>query len=437
VKQPPPTGELEPGVGQGEEGQAGIAHGAEPYPRNVAVARIAYLVNQYPKPSHSFIRREILALERQGVAVQRIALRAWAEAAVDPRDADEQARTRYVLAEGIAPLLGALLACCVASPGRFLAALVLAWRLSRRADRGLARHLAYLAEACRILPWLRDGGAAHLHAHFGTNPAAVAALARALGGPPYSFTVHGPEEFDRAPALALGEKASRADFVIAISSHGRSQLYRWLAHADWPKVRVVHCGVDDEFLVRAEAPPAAPRLVCVGRLSEQKGHLLLVEAAARLAARGFAFELVLAGDGESRAAVESLIRRYGLQSRVRITGWVGGNEVRREIEAARALVLPSFAEGLPVVLMEAMALGRPVIATCIAGIPELVRDEKEGWLVAPGSVGELAAAMERALSCPPATLAAMGEAARVRVLARHGVDASAVRLAALFARCAT
>jgi glycosyltransferase involved in cell wall biosynthesis len=364
--------------------------------------------------------------------VQRLALRGWAERAVDPRDAEEQRRTRYVLKEGIGALVLAMLARLLESPGRFLAAGRLAWRLARKADRGLAHHFAYLGEACRIVPWLRESRSTHLHAHFGTNSAAVAALAKALGGPEYSFTVHGPEEFDRAPSLALADKARHAAFVVAISSHGRSQLYRWLAHADWPKVQVVHCGIDEEFLSPAGAPPEARRLVCVSRLSEQKGHLLLVEAAARLSARGTAFELVLAGDGESRPAVESLIREHGLERHVRITGWIGGAEVRREIIAARALVLPSFAEGLPVVLMEAMALGRPVIATCIAGIPELVRDGQEGWLVAPGAVDELAAAMERALSCPPARLAAMGEAARARALSRHSSDASAARLAALF-----
>jgi glycosyltransferase involved in cell wall biosynthesis len=182
--------------------------------------------------------------------------------------------------------------------------------------------------------------------------------------------------------------------------------------------------------------PAAPRLVCVGRLCEQKGQLLLVEAVARLAARGVAVELVLAGDGEMRADVEQAVARHRLQQAVRITGWIGGDGVREEILAARALVLPSFAEGLPVVIMEALALRRPVISTYVAGIPELVRDGVEGWLVPAGDVEALAQAMGRLLSAPVDVLARCGEAGRERVLARHSVRAEAAKLQGLFAAAA-
>ena len=186
-------------------------------------------------------------------------------------------------------------------------------------------------------------------------------LARVLGGPPYSFTVHGPEEFDAPLALGLGEKIARSAFVVAISSFGRSQLYRWVAHSQWPKVEVVHCGLDDAFRsAPAVRAPEAPRLVCVGRLCEQKGQLLLLEAVRRVVAKGGALELVLAGDGEMRAELEAQVVALGLRDHVRITGWIDGTEVREEILAARALVLPSFAEGLPVVIMEAMALRRAV-----------------------------------------------------------------------------
>jgi len=163
--------------------------------------------------------------------------------------------------------------------------------------------------------------------------------------------------------------------VVAISSFGRSQLYRWIPYTDWPKVEVVHCGLEAVFHAgAARAVPSAPRLVCVGRLCEQKGQLLLVRAVAQLAAEGVALELVLAGDGEMRAEIEALITRHGLQAMVRITGWISSDQVREELLAARALTLPSFAEGLPVVVMEAMALRRPVLTTYVAGIAELVRD---------------------------------------------------------------
>ena len=394
---------------------------------------IAYFINRYPGISHSFIRREILALERQGVAIQRIALYGWNDLLVDAADLEERTRTRYVLQDGLLPLLLATIRMLFASPKRFFSALALALRMGWHAARPLPIHLGYLAEACRILPWLRTGGALHVHAHFGTNSAEIVMLAHALGGPAYSFTVHGPEEFDQPQFLGLGEKIRHSAFVVAVSSYGRSQLYRWIAHGQWPKVQVVHCGLEAAFHeVAPVPPPAAPRLVCIGRLCEQKGQLLLIAAASRLAARGIPFELVLAGDGEMRHAIEQLIAQYGLGQQIRITGWISSAQVRAEILAARALVLPSFAEGLPVVIMEAMALRRPVLTTYVAGIPELVRPGENGWLFPAGDVDALVAAIENFLSRTTEDLNIMGDAARQRVLARHAIDNEAAKLAGLF-----
>lgn len=396
-------------------------------------SRIAYFINQYPKVTHSFIRREILALERQGFEILRIALRGWDSELVDEVDRQERTRTRYVLREGLPALLWSVLRTLLTAPGRFLAALGLAIRMGWRAERPLPYHLAYLAEACRMLPWLKSFGAAHVHAHFGTNSAEVVMLAHALGGPSYSFTVHGPTEFDKPKFLGIAEKVRRSAFVVAISSYGRSQLYRWVEHTQWPKVKVVHCGVEPAFHEGTPVPPAAaPRLVCVGRLCGEKGQLLLVEAAYRLAQKGVPFELVLAGDGEMRPQVEAMIARHGLGGRVRITGWISSDQVRREILSARALVLPSFAEGLPVVLMEAMALRRPVLTTYVGGIPELVLPGVNGWLFPAGDADRLVAAMEDALTRSDDELRAMGEAGRSRVLERHDMDTEAAKLAALF-----
>jgi colanic acid/amylovoran biosynthesis glycosyltransferase len=395
--------------------------------------KIAYLVNQYPKVSHSFIRREILALERQGFDVQRIAVRGWNDELVDDEDLRERARTRYVLQDGIASLLAASMRMLATSPIRFVHALMLALKMGWRADRPWPFHLIYLAEACRIVPWLRRFGARHVHAHFGTNSAEVAMLATALGGPPYSFTVHGPEEFDKPEFLGIQEKVSRSAFVVAISSFGRSQLFRWADYRDWPKVQVVHCGIEPVFhSVPAVPIPTAPRVVCVGRLCEQKGQLLLVSAVSELVRKGIEIELVLAGDGEMRGELEALIAQCRLQSRVRITGWISSAQVRTEILAARALVLPSFAEGLPVVIMEAMALRRPVLTTYVAGIPELVRPGEGGWLFPAGDVDALVAALEEFLATPVAVLEAMGAAGYERVRQRHSVDIEAAKLARLF-----
>lgn len=398
-----------------------------------ATLRVAYLVNQYPKVSHSFIRREIHALERQGVAVERYALRGWDGDLADIEDHAERRRTRYVLERAALPVLAAVLTTLVRAPGKFAAALALALRMSRRSDRPWFYHLIYFAEACRIARWLRETGAPHLHAHFGTNSAEVAMLAHAVGGPPYSFTVHGPEEFDRAAFLGLGEKIRRAAFVVGISSFTRSQLFRWVERSQWDKIEVVHCGLESGFYAGpAPRAPGGRRLVCVGRLSEQKGHLLLLAAMRQVFNRGCTFDLVLVGDGELRCAVEELVSSFDLARHVRITGWVGGTEVRTELEAARALVLPSFAEGLPVVIMEAMVLRRPVITTFVAGIPELVRPGENGWLVPAGDVDALVDAIIACIDADGDSLERMGELARERVLARHDVDIEAFKLVQLF-----
>lgn len=395
--------------------------------------QISYFINQYPKVSHSFIRREIQALERQGFDVQRIALRGWDGDAVDKEDIRELERTKYVLQQGTLPLFEAVLRVLFTTPVQFFNGLKLAVKMGWKAERALPYHLIYLAEACLILPWLKAHSSRHIHAHFGTNSAEVVMLAHELGGPKYSFTVHGPEEFDKPQFLGLGEKIRRSAFVVAISSFGRSQLFRWVEHSYWNKVNVVHCGLEPAFYqgVTAEIPDKL-QLVCVGRLCEQKGQLLLLGAMKMLADRGVDFELVLAGDGEMRTEIEQLIEKYQLASRVRITGWISSDQVRKEILAARALVLPSFAEGLPVVIMEAMSLRRPVLTTYVAGIPELVKHGKSGLLFEAGSVEALADAIQNLLSMPSPALVKMGEAARMQVLLRHDIDEEASKLARLF-----
>jgi colanic acid/amylovoran biosynthesis glycosyltransferase len=336
-----------------------------------------------------------------------------------------------VLQHGARALLMPTLRTLIMSPRRFFAALRVAVRMAKESDRALPYHLVYLAEACQILPWLRDFGALRIHAHFGNNSTEVALLAHALGGPPYSFTIHGPGEFSQP--LSMEEKIHRSDFVVAISYFGRSQLFLRSRHQDWPKINVVRCGLDKAFYdVSAPLVADVPRLICVGRLCAEKGQLLLIEAAAKLAAEGVEIELVLAGDGPMRSELERLIEAHGLGGRVRITGWISGNQVREELLAARALVLPSFAEGLPVVIMEAMALRRPVLTTYIAGIPELVRAGENGWLFPAGSVHDLVDAMRDCLSRSPAELRKMGDAGHELVIARHAIESEVVKLANLF-----
>ncbi len=395
--------------------------------------RIAYLINQYPAISHSFIRREILALEKLGFEVIRISLRGWDGELADEEDWVERERTRYVLRARTPTLLLSMARMLLERPVRLARALVMAWHMSRTSDRPFHVHLAYVAEACRVEPWLRKAGVKHLHAHFGTNSAEVAMQVHNLGGPPWSFTVHGPEEFEKATLVGLAEKVRHCAFVVAVSSYGRAQIYRFVEPQYWQKVHVVHCGLDSTFLMAPVTLGALPkRIVCVGRFSPQKGHLVLLDAARRLANEGIDFQLILAGDGVLRPEIELQIAQHKLTDKVQITGWVSGKRVRDEILAARALVQPSFAEGLPVVIMEAMALGRPVIATFIAGIPELVRPGEDGWLVPAGDVEALVDAMRACLEAPLDEITRMGKSAREHVLVRHDVNTEALKLQRLF-----
>lgn len=398
------------------------------YP-NVGIMTLAYLLNQYPMPSQTFVRRELQALEADGLHIIRFSIRPATGEIVDPDDLRELDRTRTLLGPGGGRrLLRGVLEVIRSRPGRFSRAFAQAIRLGRRTERGLGVHLVYLAEACVLVKWFEAAGVKHVHTHFGTNAPMVALFVQTLGGPPFSFTVHGPEEFDRPVSLRLREKVGAARFVVAISSFGRSQILRWTHPRDWAKVHVVRCGVDASYVEASPASvPDVARLVSVGRLSEQKGQLTLVDAAALLRDAGVGVDIVLAGEGPMRAEIEEAIAAHGLSGQVRITGWLDNASVRDELRAARALVLPSFAEGLPVALMEAMALGRPVITTSIAGIPELV-DSTCGWVVPAGSVEGLAQAMIELINTPIEQLEAMGRAGRARVLVNHDVQISAASL---------
>jgi len=399
--------------------------------------RVAYLTPQYPKVSHSFIRREILELERRGYLIERFSIRPPdASQLVDASDQRETAKTFACLAQGPVRLLAAFVVVAATRPRRLLRAARAALSLLRRGHRGALAHGAYLLEACLLLRQLEERGVRHVHVHFGTNAASVALLIGKLGGPSFSMTVHGPDEFDCPGGHALAEKVRAASFTVAISSFTAAQLQRWTEPELWDRIHVVHCSVDEQFFrERTQATPVPPRFVCVGRICPQKGQLLLIEAFALVARAHPSARLVLAGDGELRGEAERAIRRLGIAEQVEITGWLDEAGVRRVLRGASCFVLPSFAEGLPVVIMEALAMGRPVISTFIAGIPELVIPGENGWLVPAGDVESLRAALLDALAQSGERLAEMGLAGADRARERHSLEREVSRLDELFRRC--
>lgn len=392
--------------------------------------KIAYVLNTYPQPSHSFIRREIQALERLGFDVVRLAMRRGDTTLVDVRDQEEATRTDYVLDRGGLGLLSDVFLVGLRSPRRLFKACALAWHMGRASPSGVLRHLIYLAEAAHVARRCKTQGITHVHAHFGTNATAVALLSDALGGCRYSFTVHGPEEFDSVHGLSLAKKLERASFAVGVSQFGRSQLCRWAPFDAWPRLKVVHCGIErTAFGAYVPMPEGPLRLVTIGRFVEQKGQMVLVNALARLQSIHPQVRITLVGDGEMRTDLESAVMDAGLGEMVRFAGWLDQEGVRREIDAAHALVMPSFAEGLPMVIMEAMAAARPVIATQIAGIPELVEQGRSGWLVPAGDASALAEVIALVAEKSIDDIAEMGQAARTRVLERHDIDDQARKLA--------
>lgn len=394
--------------------------------------KVAYLTNIYPSPSHTFIRREIQGLEERGYDIARYAVNCG-EKLVDPADIDEARKTTYLLNGSELKLFLAALPVLLAHLGRLPSVVGALLTMNRRSDRGIVRHFAYLFEAARLMKDMARRGIGHVHVHFGTNAATVARLAFLLGGPTFSLTIHGPDEFDAPVGFSIKEKVADARFVCAITDYCASQLMRWSAYADWEKIARVHCTVPDSWF--AEALPmqeGSRQFVCVGRLSAQKGQLLLLEATRKVLDSGADCRVVLVGDGEMRAEVERAIARLGLEKNVVLAGWQTEAQVRGHLAASRALVLPSFAEGLPMVLMEAMAMQRPVVTTYITGIPELVHHGEHGWKVPPGNVDALAAAMTKALEAPGSQLAEMGAAGAMAVRTRHNVATETAKLDRLF-----
>lgn len=392
--------------------------------------RIGYMTNIYPVTSATFIRREIAALETLDAHVTRFAIRRWGEAFVDPEDQAEQDRTRYLLSGRAGAMLGDLAREIIGNPKGVARALPAWWQMLRRAG-GLVRHMAYLAEAASLKRQSVAEDLQHIHAHYSTNTAAVALLAHRMGGPGYSFTTHGPDELVDVGPSALDLKLREARFGVAISHYCKTRLALAGGQEVWDKLHIIRCGLPLEEFTPSHAPIAddAP-FICVGRLCPQKAQVLIAQAVAKLAPTRPNLRVIFIGDGEARDAVEAIVAKHDLEGHITLMGWQKNAQVRQQLAQARALLLPSFAEGLPVAIMEAMALGRPVISTYIAGIPELV-DQEVGWIIPAGSAEHIAQALEAALDTPSDQLIKMGQVGRERVDSHHNVMCNAKALLSL------
>lgn len=391
--------------------------------------RFGFFLNTYPGTSMTFIRTEIAAIETRFSNIPRYAIRRWDQPLVTAEDKHEQAKTRYILDAPVKAVLR-VLAEAVQNPAGMARAVSSLVALYRSAGHRPLAHMAYLAEAVTLKRWARQDKVTHLHTHFSTNSAAITLLCRRLGGPTYSFTAHGPNEFyeDNRPSIPL--KVRYASFVSCISAYCEARIDDICQGLAKGKTHIVRCGIDlPSFTATPPLGPDAP-LVCVGRLCPEKAQLVTVEAISRIVETHPNLRFQFIGDGEDRAAIEQRIAELGLQDQISLVGWKSQEEVRRLIREARAFVLPSFAEGLPIVFMEALALGRPVVATPVAGIPELVTPEC-GWLVEPGDIDGLANALEKVLSASPEEMDAKSKAGRARVEQMHDGNENALGLSDL------
>ena len=387
--------------------------------------RLGYFTNVYPAPSHTTMRREIQALEGLGWSVVRLAARPFNGPLPEPADVAEVRRTHYV-AGSITSAFVSLAYLTLTRPAQVIRALRAALHQGVRSRSGLWKHLMYLGEAAVLVRCTR--GCAHVHANF-TNATSIAVLARLLGGPPTSLRIHGPEEFDHFTAEDWAWRAKHAHSLIAISDFAAHQICSRLDPSFHAKVKVVRCGVDDAVL-RTVCLPYGPgmEIVCVARLEERKGHGVLLKAIHELHRRGTKVSLTLIGDGALRGQLQQQAAQLGLSGSVRFAGWASGAQTLDAMRAAALVVLPSYAEGLPIVLMEAMAIGKPVVATRIAGIPELVEDGRTGWTVEPGDPEALADAIATVFSLTAEELERVTCEGRKRVRASHTSSGTMLRL---------
>ena len=391
---------------------------------------VAYLTGEYPAVSHTFILREVEALRRHGVTVKTASVRRTGpEHHRGPSEQEAAATTFYLLDKARNPVT--LLAAqkrAFLSPKRYFETFLKAWRLRAPGARAALYQLFYFAEATLLADWIEAEGVTHLHNHFAGPSASVSMLAAALADIPYSFTLHGPADLAEPARWKLGEKIAGAGFVACISHYARSQAMLMSAPEHWDRLRIIHCGVSPALYDRPDNRSGdGLHLVFVGRLAPVKGLRVLLSALAQSGRDDV--RLTIVGDGTERATLETQARPLG--ERVRFTGYQSQEEVAQILSTADAFILPSFAEGVPVVLMEALAAGLPVMATRITGVPELVDHGVSGLLVTPGDPDALARAIDD-LAARPDRGRSMGAAGREAVRAEFDIDIEAARLARLF-----
>jgi glycosyltransferase involved in cell wall biosynthesis len=395
-------------------------------------ARIAYLTSQYPATSHTFISREVTAVRALGVPLDTFSIRPAGSAEMQDKGIAAESRNTFtVLEQPATAIVGAHLAALFTDPVGYFRTIGLALGHRPPGLRGFGLSLAYFAEAVVLARELKRRGILRLHNHFANSAATVGYLATRMLKMPWSFTMHGISETDYPAGLLLGRKIEAAEFVACVSYFGQAQAMRLVTPDHWGKLHIVRCGLPLSELPEHAPSDAAKRIISVGRLSAEKGQAGLLEAFATVAGSDPDLELILVGDGPERQRLRAITDRLGISGRVIFAGRLGEREALDQIARADILVLSSFMEGLPIVLMEAMATGTAVIASRVAGIPELVEDGKSGLLFTPSNWDELASCIRR-LAGDDGLRKELARNGRAVVEAQFDVKRSAQQLRELF-----
>ncbi len=391
---------------------------------------LAYLVSRYPAVSHTFILREIAQLRALGHSIHTASINApdREPSAMDAHERAEAEATYFVKAHGAAGALKALAVWALRAPGRLMRTLHAGWKLGQG-----PRGLAYAVEAAMVARWMGQRSLSHLHVHFGNAGASVGVLVKTLNGCHLSYTIHGPDEFDDVPGQQLAVKMRAANAVVCISQFARSQLMRISQPGDWSKFQLCRLGVDPaQFNYRAPQAGIGPlKLLCVGRLTPAKGQVLLVQACARLREAGVDFSMTIVGEGPDRGRIEAAVIEHQLQNHVTLTGALTQAGVRAQLAQADVFVLPSLAEGIPVVLMEAMSSGIPCLSSPVNGIPELIEHGHTGLLATPGDVDSLTTQLLK-LARDPVLRERLAPAARAKVISHFDLDRNVRQLSRIF-----
>lgn len=394
---------------------------------------IAYLASEYPALSHTFIFREIQSLRKQGLKVHTCSIRKSENVQqMSDLEKEEAAQTYCIKKTPILEILGMHLWIFLLSPLGYWRMIKKTFKIWRRNPSYLIRSIGYLAEAGILLYWMREKKIKHIHVHFANPASTVTLIACRYGGISFSLSVHGPDAFYNVRENFIKEKLQAALFIRSISHYCQGQLMRLIPHSFWERIHIVRCGVDPEQFRRQSNPAnAVPELLCVGRLVSAKGQHTLLQACRALADKNRPYHLTLVGDGEDRQSLEQLSQSLGIDQYITFTGAIGQDKVREYYKKADLFILPSFAEGVPVVLMEAMAAGVGVVSTRINGIPELIEHNKEGCLVPSSDVESLVKELQQLLDAPERR-EQLAEQGRKKVETLYNLEKNTQQMGSLF-----